>query len=244
VRYRTRRAARGLDVSKKKQLALLALLLLVPVPSLGAWMAFYGAPGAVGQSVYFAGKAWLALFPLLWFLRFQRGWPSFSPLAREHRVLGLGLALVHGVILSGALYGLWLWKGSAWLDVEHLRETLTGAGVTTSTRYVVLCAFLSLFNSLIEEYAWRWFVTKQCTTLMGNGTAVVASALFFAAHHAIAFSAQFGLAVGLAAAGGVFVAGCLWSWCYLRFDSVWPGWISHVMVDVTGFAIGWQLLYA
>jgi membrane protease YdiL (CAAX protease family) len=217
--------------------------LLVPVPSLGAWTAFYGAPGSFGQVVYFSAKVWLAVFPLAWFLRAENGSPSLSPLERDVRGLGLAIGLVHGVVLSGFVYAIWLWKGSELVDAEKLRTVLAGVGIASSTRYLVLGAFLAFFNSLIEEYAWRWFVTRQLRTLMGSAPAIVLCALFFAAHHAIAFTAQFGWGVGMLEAGAVFVAGCVWSWSYLRFDSVWPAWISHVMVDCTALAIGWRLLY-
>jgi membrane protease YdiL (CAAX protease family) len=42
----------------------------------------------------------------------------------------------------------------------------------------------------------------------------------------------------------VLAAGACWSFLYLRYDSIWPGWISHVVADVAVFAVGWQLLFA
>ena len=231
-------------MSNNKRLAWIALLLLVPVPSLGAWMAFYGSPGQTGQSVYFAAKVWIALFPLMWLLRAEHGWPSSSRLAREDRRLGIVLGLSHGLALSTALCAVVQWKGDAWIDVAHWRSVLSDAGVTTATRYLVLGGFLCLVNSLIEEYVWRWFVLRQCKRVMGGVGGALAASLFFATHHAIVFCAQFGLETGLLAAFAVFAAGCLWSWCYLRFNSIWPGWISHVLIDITGLALGWRLLFA
>jgi len=39
-------------------------------------------------------------------------------------------------------------------------------------------------------------------------------------------------------------AGACWSWLYLRYGSIWPAWISHVIADIAVFAVGWQLLFA
>ena len=35
----------------------------------------------------------------------------------------------------------------------------------------------------------------------------------------------------------------VWSVCYLRYRSIWPGWVSHVAADVAGLAIGWRVLF-
>ena len=230
-------------MSRNAHLALTALLLLVPAPSIGAWMAFHGAPGPVGQAAYVVAKAWILALPLLWLLRVEKGRPGLSPLAPELRRAGIVTGLAFGLLLSGAVLLVWHLRGAEWIDRDRLRNALVAAGVTTPLRYAALGVYLCTLNAAGEEYVWRWFVTARCETLLGPRPAVAASALFFAAHHAIVFMAQFGTKVGLLAALAVFLAGGAWSWCYLRFRSVWPGWISHAMVDVTGLALGWHLLF-
>ena len=42
---------------------------------------------------------------------------------------------------------------------------------------------------------------------------------------------------------GVFVGGAVWNWCYLRYRSIWPGYVSHAIVDAALLAIGWKLLF-
>jgi hypothetical protein len=42
----------------------------------------------------------------------------------------------------------------------------------------------------------------------------------------------------------VLAAGACWSFLYLRYESIWPGWISHVLADLAVFLIGWHLLFA
>ena len=43
-------------------------------------------------------------------------------------------------------------------------------------------------------------------------------------------------------AAGIFIGAGLWSGLYLRTRSVWPGYLSHAIVDVAVFAIGWRLI--
>ena len=69
------------------------------------------------------------------------------------------------------------------------------------------------------------------------------SALLFTLHHIVALRAQAGWDVTLLASLGVFLGGCAWSWLYLRYRSIWPGYVSHVLADVAVFAVGWVILF-
>lgn len=219
-----------------------ALALLVPVPSAGAWAAFYGLRGSSGQALYFAAKIWIAALPLVWLRGVERDLLSFSPLRRDDRRAGLTTGLVLGALMSAAVLLTWLWLGERLIDVETLRTALQETGLTSTTRYVAFALYLTLVNSLVEEYVWRWFVFRRCEDMLGGASAVLVSALFFTLHHVIAFHAQFGATTAALASGAVFGAGCLWSACYLRFRSIWPGWISHALVDATALALGWRIL--
>ena len=110
--------------------------------------------------------------------------------------------------------------------------------------YLAFAAYLTLVNSLLEEYVWRWFVQSRCALLMRPTAAIGSAALFFTLHHVIALRAYLGWGATLAASLGVFVGGALWGWMYQRYRSVWPGFISHALVDAAIFTVGWSLLFA
>jgi uncharacterized protein len=42
---------------------------------------------------------------------------------------------------------------------------------------------------------------------------------------------------------GVFAGGVIWSALYLRYRSIWPGYLSHALADLAIFAIGASLLF-
>ena len=44
------------------------------------------------------------------------------------------------------------------------------------------------------------------------------------------------------ASTGIFIGGSLWSWCCWRFGTIWPAYVSHAIVDVAIFAIGYHIL--
>ena len=223
--------------------ALVALGLLVPVPTLGGLCAFVWAPGPLGQSIYFAGKLWLVALPLYWRLRVDRERLSASPLAREHRRAGLAWGVGLGVVMAGVILGAWAVLGEEWIDLERLRQAERDAGLTGAATFLGFAAYLILVNSLIEEFVWRWFCLRHCAALMRAVPAVVLSSLFFTLHHAVVFSVQFEPRTAALAAFGVFAAGCTWSALYLRFRSIWPAYLSHVGADIAGLWIGWELLF-
>jgi len=72
---------------------------------------------------------------------------------------------------------------------------------------------------------------------------VVAAALFFTIHHSLALNAFFAWPVVALGTFGVFTAGAVWSWCYSRYASIWPGYVSHIAADIAIFWVGWQLLF-
>lgn len=225
--------------------ALTALLLLVPAPTVGVVVSMWLLPGTVvGQVVYGAAKVWLLLLPMVWWRWIEGGAWSWSPPRRGGFGVGAALGLVISAIIIG---GYWL-LGDVIVDREHLQEVGGRNGLDDPARYLLLVAYLTVINAALEEYVWRWFVFRQCESAMqgwraAGMVAVFASAAMFTLHHFIALKLQFGWTVTVLGSLGVFVGGATWSWLYLRYRSIWPAYLSHAMVDVAVFVVGWWLLF-
>jgi membrane protease YdiL (CAAX protease family) len=222
-----------------KQHALTALLMLAPVPSLGVVMAMIVAPGPTGKAVFAVAKIWLLVFPAGWYLLVEKGIPSWSPPGRRGLMVGAatGIALA-AVIVTGA----WLF-GAQDMDLVPLRSAVREIGLNTVIPYLAGAAGWTFINSLMEEYVYRWFIFRQCEILTHKTAAVIASAAIFTAHHIIAVSQYLDPVLAALASAGVFGGGLVWSWLYLRYRSVWPCWLSHVLADIAVFGIGWRLLF-
>ena len=226
--------------SRRRDLA--ALLLLVPLPSVGTlaalvWPATRGT--AVGQGLYFFAKIWILLLPLLW-PRFVEGQPIPWP-PRSAR--GLLTGLVSGLLIGVVILLAFLLFGDTLVDRAFLQDQVARNGLNDPLRYTLLALYLCFINALLEEYVWRQFVFQKCETLVGAMPAVVLSAIFFTLHHVIALKAQFGLGMTILGSLGVLGGGLIWSWCYLRFRSLWPGYVSHILADIAIFAIGAFLIF-
>src|SRR5262249_41959418 len=190
------------------------------------------------QAGYAVCKFWVLLFPTLWLLVVERRPLSWSPV--RHGGLGVGALL--GIAIGIVIIGAYAAFGRQFIDVTAFRETARRLGIVSPGRFVGYAAYLVFFNSLAEEYIWRWFVFRRSETVW-PAAATLLAAFFFTVHHVIALAAQFGAAVTVVASSGVFIGGWIWSWCYARYRSIWPGYVSHAIVDLAILSLGWKLLF-
>ena len=79
---------------------------------------------------------------------------------------------------------------------------------------------------------------------MGATSAIFISAAGFTLHHVLALQLYFNWAAVFLCAIGIFLGGAVWSWCYIKFRSIWPCYFSHAIVDVAVFVIGFQLIFS
>ena len=232
------------DNASARRFAFWALLLLVPVPTVGTWFGLFWEATrgtTLGQTVYAFSKIWILLLPVVWLLAVERKRPGWSPPRRG----GFGVGVLTGVVISAGIFAAWGLFGRHLVDPALMRETARDSGLLDPRVYLLFAVYICTINAVLEEYVWRWFVFEKTTALLGRAgvAAVGLSAGFFTIHHVFALRAQFDWLPALLASAGVFIGGCVWSGLYLRYRSIWPGFVSHVIVDVAIFALGWRLLF-
>ncbi|TVQ56003.1 MAG: CPBP family intramembrane metalloprotease [Phycisphaerales bacterium] len=225
--------------------AILALALLVPVPSIGVYFGMWSeltAGTPIGKTIYTAGKVWLFAFPAVWWLFIERGRWSWSPPDRG----GLGVGLLSGIVIGAIILGAYALFGGTLIDPDLVRDAAAQSGIDTLGWFLTLAIYITFINALLEEYVWRWFVVQQWEGVLRSGVtwlAVPLSALCFMIHHTIALGAQFGLVIVVLGSLGVFLGGLTWSIFYTRYRSIWPAYLSHVLVDIAVFIVGYDLIF-
>lgn len=225
---------------KEKKSALLSLLLLIPVPSVGVLFGMLLFPGsAFGHGVFLFSKIWILLLPAVWFFldegnRFTRGKTEQG---------GFRSGLLTGLVISAFIVSIYLLFAGRLIDTASIQSMAAATGLDRPAVYLAGTAYWVCVNSILEEYVWRWFVVRQCRTLMQPPAAIMVSALGFTLHHVLAMKVYFTWPVTLACSAGILFGGMLWSWMFIRYKTIWPGWLSHALVDIAVFGIGYALIF-
>lgn len=224
-----------------KNKALIALLLLVPAPSIGALCGMIIFPDSLLGLIIFAfSKVWILAFPLIWHKFIDKQPISFSAPKQG----GFGMGIITGLGITGIITAVYFLGRNALIDNTLLVEKLTEIGLASKSRYLIGALYWITINSVLEEYVWRWFCVKQCEVLMRRSSiAIICSALFFTIHHIIATSVYFGVAAVAICNFGIFLGAAIWSAMYIKYRSIWPGYLSHAIVDLCVFAIGASMLF-
>jgi membrane protease YdiL (CAAX protease family) len=225
-------------MNTERRRAALALLLLVPVPTLGVLTAMWWWPGPPGRAVYFLGKAWILALPALWLLLVDRKPIGWSRPMRGGFGLGLSLGVVSATVIVATA---WMLRDR--IDVGLLRTAVEQMGLADPARFLIAGLGWTLVNSLLEEYVWRWFVTSRWIRLVPPAAAIGLSAACFTLHHVVATSFYLPPALVALASTGVFVGGAVWSWLWWRTGSIWPAWLAHILADAAIFGVGYWLLF-
>lgn len=217
----------------------LVLLLISLLPALVTWLAF--GVQLSQEIIYPVGKALILTIPILWIiLRRQSFSYVISKWGLRHVRGDFRWAFGSGLVVSALIFILYFALFRDSLEGELIRRALPAYALEY---FWVTALFISLWNSLIEEYFWRAFLLAEMAERMGKHSALLLNGVLFSIHHLIilylffpderAFLFSFGTALG----------GWLWSWLRLRGQSIWACYISHLIVDFALMGIGYWVLF-
>jgi uncharacterized protein len=217
-----------------------ALALLLPAPSVGVLCGMVLFPNSLLGTVLFgASKVWLFGLPAVWLKWVDR--QPYSLSVPRHG--GLAMGLFSGLAISAFILAAFLAFAGTFIDRGILIEKLRAIGLGSPAAFAGGAAYWILVNSVLEEYVWRWFCFEQFSRLMQPRPAALCAAAGFTLHHAVALSVYMNPAAVLLCSLGVFAGGAIWSLMYARYRSIWPGYLSHAIVDLCIFGLGAYLLF-
>lgn len=223
-----------------KKTSLIVLALLIPAPSFGVWAGMiYWPDQSIGKVLFSVSKIWILALPLVWRIFVDKKPLSFSKPSHGGFAAAAGLGILMCLIILGFYYLL----GRRLIEPQMVKDMAARTGLNQLPFYLTGAVYWITINSILEEYVWRWFVVEKFTNLVSNRAAIALSALAFTLHHILAMQIFFNPLVTSLAAAGIWIGGACWSWCYIRYQSIWPGYLSHALVDLAVFGIGYMLIF-
>lgn len=231
----------------RRRLLWTSLVIAMVLPTVVTWIYFvllHGGDPRIQQVTYGVGKSVQFLLPIAVvaiLFRQELKWPRSGHQGIE---IGVGFGfLVCGLIVTAYFFTISNQPIEARL-IDAASEKVKSMGIATVARFWVVGVFYALVHSFLEEYYWRWFVYGQGRKFWSPGLSGVISSLGFSAHHVLLLGFFFGfdewrtyafsLAIGI---GGGF-----WCWWYQRTGNLTAVWVSHGIVDVGIFGLGYWLL--
>ena len=224
---------------------ILAFGIAFSVPFLADLLYLAIAPNAaVSRWGYGVTKAFLILWPFVaarFLLRGTGSSPDSGSGSRRH-VVSLVLGAVLGLAIAGGMLGLMRTPiGDHILDGSGIiQEKMALLG--WKDHFLFWSILISLVHSALEEYYWRWFGYGKLSRHLPGWRAHVLAAIAFSLHHYVILWVYFSPWMALWLGTMVAVGGLLWSLLYSSTRSLLGPWISHVIVDLAIFSIGWRLL--
>ena len=230
----------------------LALLLLIPIPSIGVLAngtlaeSDVSSLALLGLAIWALCKVWIFIFPAYWHTRIDGGEYGFSKLPEGSGIrpwaegFGIGFALSITLVITFLLV-------RSYIDIEELGVSIRAVGLDSWTMVIPAILFWVFVNSVIEEYVYRWFITEQAATFFdGNPIHSGAVSVFaFTLHHFIAVALVAPVWAAFLAASAVAFGGVAFSWLYHRHKSIWTAWACHAVLDVVVFGgVAWIALVA
>jgi membrane protease YdiL (CAAX protease family) len=230
-----------IQAGQGRRWAVLLPALVVPLASSFFYFVFF--PGtAFGNGFYISAKIFLLGWPILATFLILREPIVDRSLKRRHKA-----SMVEGTVFGIAVTALlvYLFKFSplgaiVGENVFRISERIVGLGVVN--HYLLFALFISLFHAALEEFYWRWFVFGNARKLMPVGMAVLVAAVGFASHHVVVLSQFFPIGWACTLGACVGLGGAVWSWIYLRTNSMAGVWLSHMIIDLAIMWVGWEVL--
>ena len=218
----------------------LAVASLLPFVSSFFYFVIF-SDNSAAPAIYSATKLFTLIWPLIAFRFFIREKTPRIPLTCAG--VGVKWGIASGFVISAGLLAAYfgIFRNTVDAAVPSMQAKVTSMGI--GDYYVQFALFLAVAHSLLEEYYWRWFVFGQMKRVTSGGFKPHALAgLAFSLHHVVIATQFFPFPIGLLFGLCVGVGGIVWSLLYQKFDSLLPGWISHMIVDLTILSVGYQLL--
>lgn len=127
------------------------------------------------------------------------------------------------------------------ISLNQISDELAKKNVTATT-FTLVAIYITLGNSLLEEFFFRWFVFQGLLSSW-RLLAYTFSSTVFSVYHVMIFAQWFTPVVFWIAIGGLFVWGVLFCWIVERAGSWKASWIVHIFADAAivliGFAMFW-----
>lgn len=151
---------------------------------------------------------------------------------------GIGVALILGSTVFGIILGgYFIFKDI--FNFSSIANSLTSSTGVDKSNFLYVSIYISLVNSMMEEFFFRGFVFKN---ISNKKFAYVFSSMIFALYHVAMMIGWFDIWAFLLVMAGLFIGGILFNLLNEKFKTVYVSWVVHMFANFAINIIGFILL--
>lgn len=153
-----------------------------------------------------------------------------------HRRVLLGAVLLGAAVYAVILGGYFVLRSL--IDPQQITAMLQQSAAVNRSNFIYVALYISLCNSLLEEFFFRGFAFRMLLEPLGRTHAYWFSAAAFALYHVAIMKSWFSplLFAGLIAA--LLAAGLFLNWLDERGGSILPSWAVHIFANLAINTVG------
>ena len=153
---------------------------------------------------------------------------------------GILISLVLGVsVFTVILAGYFLLKDI--FDFSKITGALTKNIGVTGKNFIFVSLYISLVNSLLEEFFFRGFAFLTLKRITSRRFAYLFSASVFAIYHVAMMIGWFDFYVFLIILAGLFAGGLIFNFLNEKSATVYPSWLTHMFANFAINTVGFIL---
>ncbi len=173
---------------------------------------------------------------IIWYLLKTPFW-RFWKVTKQSFIYWLSLLVLGWIAIFIAYY---LLKGV--IDWEAIHNSMESRKINETT-FILVFTYIMLWNSLVEEYFFRWIIfnTLKDTHKL---SAYLLSSIAFSLYHITIFQTWFHWYILLIALIWLFLWGLFFAWLYKKTSWIWWAWIFHILADAVILVIWYYKFFS
>lgn len=153
---------------------------------------------------------------------------------------GLIFSILLGVGVYVLIMGSYMLIGPMF-DLSQVTESLQNNIGVNADNFLYVAIYISIVNSLLEEFFFRGFAFLSLKKLTGRKFAYIFSAGAFAVYHIAMMTSWFTVPLFLLLITSLFIAGLLFNWLNERNGNIYASWMVHMCANLAINTIGFIL---
>lgn len=117
------------------------------------------------------------------------------------------------------------------IDFSKVTTNLIGNMGIDLSNYLYVTIYISFLNSFLEEFFFRGYSFITLKKHTSRKFAYIFNSSLFSIYHIGMMIESFYLPTLILAIGGLFFAGCVFSYLNEKYNNIYPSWITHMFTN-------------